>query len=262
MLTKIGRIEESRTEILQYLVDGLYKVHDDLLQQKLGCSEGCRALLLGSLLQVMTAASLYPRPESPFYSLRIDSIISSLRDMQPSIYYSSVTGGLAGKHSGTWLLHEQPTSPPASQSNTATTQSTSGLFGPGSLGSSTFTVAQHTSDPRPAQGGLFGTPRVEPRGFGTSNTPRTTGGLFGTSTAPQPTSTPTAPSGGLFGARTVPQASAPFSSDPTKNEEAPKKLVQHSCSLKSLIDPLLLVAESKIQGLKLGDFPQPWLIDS
>ncbi|KAH7173101.1 hypothetical protein DER46DRAFT_551702 [Fusarium sp. MPI-SDFR-AT-0072] len=147
------RIEESRTEVLQYLVDGLYKVHDDLLQRKLGCSEGCRALLLGSLLQVMTAAGLYPRPESPFHSLRLDSIISSLRDMQPSMYYSSVTGSLAGKHSGTWLLHEQPTSPPASQSNTATTRSTSGLFGPGSLGSTTSTRAQNTSDPRPAHGG-------------------------------------------------------------------------------------------------------------
>ncbi|QKD57004.2 uncharacterized protein FOBCDRAFT_139514 [Fusarium oxysporum Fo47] len=108
------RIEESRTEVLQYLVDVLYKVHDDLLQRKLGCSEGCRALLLGSLLQVMAAACLYPRPESPFYSLRLDSIISSLRDMQPSMYYSSVTGSLAGKHSGTWLLHQQPASPPAS----------------------------------------------------------------------------------------------------------------------------------------------------
>ncbi|KAK2469054.1 hypothetical protein H9L39_19322 [Fusarium oxysporum f. sp. albedinis] len=184
------RIEESRTEVLQYLVDGLYKVHDDLLQRKLGCSEGCRALLLGSLLQVMTAACLYPRPESPFYSLRLDSIISSLRDMQPSMYYSS------------------PASPPASQ-------------------------------------------------FGTSTTPRTTGGLFGTITAPQPTFAAAAPSGGLFGTRAVTQTSDPFSSAPAKNEEAPKKLVQHSCSLKSFIDPLLLVAESKIQELKLDDFPQP-----
>ncbi|KAL9571890.1 hypothetical protein ACKAV7_003879 [Fusarium commune] len=201
-------------------------------------------------------ACLYPRPESPFYSLRLDSIITSLRDMQPSIYYSSVTGGLAGKHSGTWLLHEQPTSPPASQSNTATTQSTSGLFGSGFSGSTTSTTAQNTSDPRPAHGGVFGAPRVDPRGFGTSNTPRTTGGLFGTSIAPQPTFTPEVASGGLFGARTVPQASDSFSSDPARNEEAPKKLVQHSCSLKSFIDPLLLIAESKIQGLKLGDFPQ------
>ncbi|KAF5622642.1 hypothetical protein F25303_12010 [Fusarium sp. NRRL 25303] len=241
------RIEEIRTEVLQYLVDGLYQVHDDLLQRKLGCSEGCRALLLGSLLQVMTAAGLYPRPESPFYSLRLDSTISSLRDMQPSIYYSSVTEGLTGQHSGIWLLHEQPTSPPASKSNTATTQPSSRPFGSAFSGSTTSTTAH---------GGLFGAPRVETRGFGgfggfgTSNTPQTTGGLFGTSTASQPTSTPTAPSGGLFGARTVPQASAP-------NEEAPKKLVQHSCSLKSFIDPLLLDAESKIQGLKLDDFPQP-----
>ncbi|CVL07278.1 uncharacterized protein FMAN_15367 [Fusarium mangiferae] len=244
------RIEESRIEALQYLVGGLYQVHDDLLQRKLGCSEGCRALLLGSLLQVMTAAGLYPRPESPFYSLRLNSIISSLRDMQPSIYYSSVTGGSAEKHSGTWLLHEQPTSQQASKSNTATTQSTSRPFGSAFSGSTTSTTAH---------GGLFGAPRVDPvpTGFGNSNTPRTTGGLFGTSTTPQPTFTPAAPSGGLFGARTVPQTSAPLSSDPAKNEELPKKLVKHSCSLKSFIDPLLLVAESKIQGLKLDDFPEP-----
>ncbi|CZR49573.1 uncharacterized protein FPRO_15932 [Fusarium proliferatum ET1] len=249
------RIEKSRTEVLQYLVDGLYKVHDDLLQRKLGCSGGCRALLLGSLLQVMTAAGLYPRPESPFYSLRIDSIINFLRDMQPSIYYSSVTGGLAGKHSGSWLLAEHPASPTASQSNTATTQSTPGLFGPGSSGSSTSTGAQYTSDPRPAHGGVFGAPRVERRGVPTSNNPRTSAGLFGASTAPQPTFTPIAASGGLFGARPVPQASDQFSPDPAKNEEAPKKLVQHSCSLNSFIDPLLLVAESKIEGLKLDDLP-------
>ncbi|KAF4946046.1 hypothetical protein FGADI_11483 [Fusarium gaditjirri] len=250
------RVEESRTEVLQYLVDGLFKIHDDLLQRKLGCSEGCRALLLGSLLQVMTAAGLYPRPESPFYSLRIDSIISSLRDMQPSIYYSSVTGGLAGNHSGTWLLHEQPASPPASQSNTATTQATSSLFGSSISGSTTSTRAQNTSDPRPAHSGLFGAPTVEPLGLGTANIPRTTGGLFGTSTAPQTTFATAAPSTGLFGARPVPQTSDPFSSDPAKNKEAPKKLVQHSCSLKSFIDPLLLVAESKIQGLELDGFPQ------
>ncbi|KAL5605946.1 hypothetical protein FOVSG1_006093 [Fusarium oxysporum f. sp. vasinfectum] len=174
--------------------------------------------------------------------------------MQPSVYYSSVTGTLAGKHSGTWLLHQQPASPPASQSNTAATQSTSSLFGrSGFAGLATSTTAQNTSDTRPA----FGTPRVDSGGFGTSTTPRTTGGLFGTSTAPQPTFGAAAASGGLFGAKTVPQTSDLFSSAPAKNEEAPKKLVQHSCSLKSFIDPLLLVAESKIQELKLDDFPQP-----
>ncbi|QGI71415.1 hypothetical protein CEK26_003755 [Fusarium fujikuroi] len=253
------RIEESRIEALQYLVGGLYKVHDELLQRKLGCSEGCRALLLGSLLQVMTAAGLYPRPESPFYSLRLDSIISSLRDMQPSIYYSSVTGGSAEKHSGTWLLHEQPTSPPASKSNTATTQSTSRPFGSAFSGSTTSTTAQNTSDPRPAPGGLFGAARVDPvpTGFGNSNTSRTTGGTFGTGTILRPRLTPVAPSGGLFGARNVSQVSAPCGSNHTKNEDAPKKLVQHSCSLKSFIDPLLLDAETKIQGLELDDFPQP-----
>lgn len=197
----------------------------------------------------MTAAGLYPRPESPFYSLRLDSIISSLRDMQPSIYYSSVTGGSAEKHSGTWLLHEQSTSPPASKSNTATTQSTSRTFGSAFSGSTTSTTAH---------GGLFGAPRVEPLiGFGNSNTSRTTGGLFGTSITTQPTSTPAGPSRGIFGGRTEPQASVPLSSDPAKDEELPKKLVKHSCSLKSFIDPLLLVAESKIQGLKLDDFPEP-----
>ncbi|KAF5700464.1 hypothetical protein FMUND_14322 [Fusarium mundagurra] len=236
-------IEESRTEVLQYLVDGLYKVQDDLLQRKLGCSEGCRALLLGSLLQVMTAACLYPRPESPFYSLRLDSIISSLRDMQPSIYYSSVTGSLAGKHSGTWLLDEQSTSSPASQSNTATTLSTSSRFGSGFSCLTTNTTAQNTSDPRPASGGVFGAPRVESRGFGTSTTtPPTTGGLFGTRTATQSLFSPSAPSGGIFGGRAMPQTSDSFGSAPAKNEEAPKKLVQHSCSLKSFIDPLRITS--------------------
>jgi hypothetical protein len=252
-------------------------------------------MLLGSLLQVMRAVSLYPRPESPFYSLRLDLIISSLRDMQSSMYYSSVAESPAGKHSGKWLLHHPPTSPPAPQSNAATTQSTSSLFGSGFSHFATSTTAQNTSDPRPASGGLFG------RGAASRNdpTPRAgSRGLFGTSTTTQSTPTPNAtsssgfggsaaPSGGLFGTRTVtqtdnasrsasplqagglfgntatagaastPQTSDPFSTAPTKNEEAPKKLVQHSCSLKSFIDPLLLVAESKIQGLKLGDFPQP-----
>ncbi|KAF5567960.1 hypothetical protein FPHYL_3023 [Fusarium phyllophilum] len=220
------RIEKARTEALQSLVDGLYNIHNDLLQRKLGCSEGCRAFLLGSLLQVMTATCLYPRPESPFYSLRLDSIINSLRDMQPSMYYSSVTDSRAGMHSGTWIVHEQSTS---------------------------------SSTTPPTTGGLFGT-RPVPRPMLTPTPP--SGGLFGTRPVPQPTSTPVAPSGGLFGTKIVPQASEPSSSAPAKNEEAPKKLVQHSCSLKSFIDPLLVVAESKIQELKLDDFPQPWLIDS
>ncbi|KAF5229165.1 hypothetical protein FANTH_14292 [Fusarium anthophilum] len=258
------RIEECRTEVLQYLVDGLYKVHDDLLQRKLGCNQGCRASLLGSLLQVMAATCLYPRPESPFYSLRLDSIISSLRDMQPSMYYSSVKGSLEGKHSGSWLLQEQLASPPASQSNTATTQSTSSRFGSASgsgFGSSfgsrssvftTSTTAQNTSDPGPASGGIFGGAR-----FSSSTLPQTTSGPFSRITAPQSSLTPAVPSEGLFGTKVVSQTSGPFSSAPAKNKEAPKKLVQHSCSLKSFIDPLLLVAESKIQALKLDDFPQP-----
>ncbi|KAF5638568.1 uncharacterized protein FTJAE_5231 [Fusarium tjaetaba] len=233
-------IEKSRTEVLQYLIDGLYEIHDDLLQRKVGCSEGCRALLLGSLLQVMIANCLYPRPESPFYSLRLDSIISSLRDMQPLIYYSSVTGSLAGKHSHEWLLHEQPTSLPASQSNTATTQPISSPFGSGLSGFGAAATARNTSDPRP-----FGAPIADSRPFGTSSTtPPTTGGPFSRMRAPQPTSTPAAPSGEIFGGRAVPQTSDPCSSAHDKNEEVPKKLVQHSCSLKSFIDPLLVIAET------------------
>ncbi|KAF5534763.1 hypothetical protein FNAPI_12272, partial [Fusarium napiforme] len=222
-----SRIEKSRIEALQILVNGLYKVHDDLLQQKLGCSEGCRAFLLGSLLQVMAANCLYPRPESPFYSLRLDSIINSLRDMQPSMYHSSVTGTSTGKHSGTWLLHEQSTS------SSTTPPTTGGLFG-------TRTVPQPTSAFAASSGGLFGrSTEFQP----TSTPAPSSGGLFGRSTVAQPTLTPAASSGGLFGTRTVPQTSEPSSSAPAKNEEAPKKLVQHSCSLKSFIDPLLVIAE-------------------
>ncbi|KAM5347253.1 hypothetical protein ACJ41O_010258 [Fusarium nematophilum] len=104
----IKRIEEKRKDALEKLIGGLFDLEKRLLSQDLGCSFGCRAMLLGALLQGLTAASLYsPRPSSPFPDLSIGSTLKSLRSIKSPKYYCTERDSAEGKHSGTWRL-EQP----------------------------------------------------------------------------------------------------------------------------------------------------------
>ncbi|CEI68118.1 unnamed protein product [Fusarium venenatum] len=280
----INRIKDSRARILQDLVHRLDRLQDDLLEGRLGCSQGCRAMLLGALLQAMKASKLYPPPEPPFSSLTLDSVIETLRNVQSPRYFSAFGDCPAGKRSGLWHMQEQPTAlPPPPVKST--------LFGP----SSNQSHPEHNPVPKPASGWSFGaSPALQsppatntaPGGlFGGRPEPRnggfTPGGLFGTPAVPQ-ANTATAPrttSGGLFGGGTTPQTtstprpgglfgnSSLFGSDATATEkasqsqtsedkDAPQKITRHDCCLKDIIDPLILAVEEKIKGLQLADFPQ------
>ncbi|KAH6957581.1 hypothetical protein BKA56DRAFT_602046, partial [Ilyonectria sp. MPI-CAGE-AT-0026] len=51
---------------MEKLVNGLFRLRDQLLDEKVGCNSGCRSVLLGALIQAMHANSLYsPRPLKP-----------------------------------------------------------------------------------------------------------------------------------------------------------------------------------------------------
>ncbi|KAF4451679.1 hypothetical protein F53441_5358 [Fusarium austroafricanum] len=268
----IRRIEDSRTSILQDLVDRLDKLQDDLLEGKLGCSHGCRAMLLGALLQTMKASKLYPPPEPPFSSITLGSVIESLRNAQSPRYFSSFVDGPAGKHSGLWRLHEQPSAPPAPPvkpslfGSSSTQNNPPSTHAPRAASGGLFGGSAVIQSPAPASGGLFAS-RPEPRSGGF-----TPGGLFGAPAVPQANTT-TAPrttsGGGLFGGGTVSQTNLPSrplfgcvpveaASQPQTSDDkgAPQKLTRHDCCLKDLIDPLILAVEEKIQGLQLADFPQ------
>jgi hypothetical protein len=88
-LTKPDEIQKRRDKALAKLGDGLYDVERKLLGQKLGCSPGCIAMLLGTLIQMMNEYNLYsPRPAKPFYSLGLKTITESVRKRQLPEYYT------------------------------------------------------------------------------------------------------------------------------------------------------------------------------
>ncbi|XEV05018.1 hypothetical protein FSHL1_010305 [Fusarium sambucinum] len=266
----INRIEDSRVRILQDLVHKLDKLQDDLLEGRLGCSQGCRAMLLGTLLQAMKASKLYPPPEPPFSSLTLDSAIETLRNAQSPRYFGTFGECPAGKRSGLWHMQEQPTALPVAPVKPT-------LFG---LSSDQFYHPQHNPNPKPASGwpsgpspsvqsppatntvpgGLFGG-RPEPRSGGftpavpqANTTTATPGGLFGGGAAPQTTSTRRPV--GLFGNSSSfgSGAAAASQSQTSDDRGAPQKITRHDCCLKDLIDPLTLAVEEKIQGFQLADF--------
>ncbi|KAF4458771.1 hypothetical protein FALBO_14481 [Fusarium albosuccineum] len=108
VLTRPGHIEAQRQHTLENLMAGLYDLQRKILYNELGCSSGCRAMLLGALIQEMAADSLYPtRPSRPFSSLSVQSTIASLRKYQSRKYYSSQQEGDPEKHSGEWEMEQQ-----------------------------------------------------------------------------------------------------------------------------------------------------------
>ncbi|GKU12243.1 unnamed protein product [Fusarium langsethiae] len=272
----IKRIEDCRKSILQDLVDRLNKLQDDLLEGKLGCSHGCRAMLLGALLQAMKASKLYPPPQPPFSSLTLGSVIESLRNAQSPRYFSASGDGPARKASGSWHIQEQPSAPPAPPVKPT-------LFG--SRPSSNPFHYQNKPVPRPNLGDFFGASpvRQSPPATNTASTgyfntrpePRnggfTPGGLFGSPAVPQANTiiAPRTTSGGLYSGATTPRTTSPprpsgggagteaaSQSQTSEVNDAPQKITRHDCRLKDLIDPLILAVEEKIQGLPLADFPR------
>jgi hypothetical protein len=260
----LDKIESTRIEILQRLVDGLENLQTKILADKVGCNEACRATLLGSLLQGMKKSGLYPRPSPPFPKLSLDAVLASLANVQSPAYFGPqsqapllnyagrwnldptsanlVSGGLVGYSSG--LVQGQPkpvaavtNTPSASASQQTTTagglaRPSGGLFGSGTPQNTSTQPSFNFGRPSPSPGGLFGTPT-------------------GSQTAknPQVTSQP--------GAKGLSGSNAGTTSLTIENPEQPGTIVRHNCRLKDLIEPLLVAAEKEITGLKLTDFPRP-----
>ncbi|EWZ80298.1 hypothetical protein NW765_011590 [Fusarium oxysporum] len=262
------KIESTRIDILQRLVDGLENLQTKILAGKVGCNEACRAMLLGSLLQGMKKSGVYPRPSPPFPKLSPDAVLASLANVQSPAYFGPQSQGRLLNYSGRWNL--DPTSP--------------NLVSGGLLGYQSVLVQDQ---PKPAPAGTnapsASTPQQTP---GAGGLTQPSGGLFGNSSSPQNTNTrpsfnfgrPSPSSGDLSGTSTVSQntkspqvssqsgtkgifgnisSNAGITPLTAETPEQPGTIVRHNCRLKDLIEPLVMAAEKEITGLKLADFPRP-----
>ncbi|KAL7919874.1 hypothetical protein ACQKWADRAFT_183306 [Trichoderma austrokoningii] len=101
-------IEFQRKVLFTHLLDSLRRLQSQLLEQSLGCSKGCRAMMYGTLSQGMKSSSLLPLPLPPYASLNIDSALQQLRAIEGEDFYSPEKGNTIGKSSGTWKIHNKP----------------------------------------------------------------------------------------------------------------------------------------------------------
>ncbi|KAK7211834.1 hypothetical protein V2G26_019012 [Clonostachys chloroleuca] len=91
-----------RDAVVQSLLEGLKQIQTKLLEKKLGCNFGCRAMLLGTLIQKMDIRPLGLFGHPPLERQSISMIVRSLREDQPTIYYSPKEQSIAGKRSNEW----------------------------------------------------------------------------------------------------------------------------------------------------------------
>ncbi|KLO87928.1 uncharacterized protein LW93_5094 [Fusarium fujikuroi] len=260
------KIESSRIEILQRLLDGLENLQTKILADKVGCNEACRAMLLGSLLQGMKKSRIYPCPPAPFPNLSLDAVLASLANVQSPAYFGPQSQGPLLNYSGRWNL--DPTSASVVSGGLLGYQSglVQGQLKPAPAGANTFSAStpQQTA-------GASGTAQPSGGLFGNRNAPQTSnarppfnfgrpssGDVPGTSSVSQNTSSPqvSSQSGtkGLFGNSGSNAKITPLTAE---SPDQPQTIVRHHCRLRDLIEPLLVAAEKEITGLKLADFPRP-----
>ncbi|KAJ4115357.1 hypothetical protein NW768_011209 [Fusarium equiseti] len=237
----LSAIGSKSSALLKVLIDGLIDVQSKLLSQKLGCSYGCRSMLLGSLMQAMNVAAVYPPPSPPSSFLILGSVMFSLRSAHSPKYFSSDTDGPSSQHSGKWTLTMWPeqrgekAQPTVAKVPPAGPAKTSNLFGP----KSTVDTTQPTSN-------IFGTkPTLDGK---TNDVPNFFGGSrpkLDAKANDKPVSKPTPTSTGFFG------------STAAVDPDQPWAIVRHHCCLQDFMNPLLDEVEAKIAGLKLADFARP-----
>ncbi|CAG9977258.1 unnamed protein product, partial [Clonostachys byssicola] len=99
----LEHIKEQRDAVVQSLLDGLKQIQNQLLEKKLGCNFGCRAMLLGTLIQKLDIRPLGMFSAAlPLESRSIDMIVRSLREGQPIVYYGPREQSIEGKRSKEW----------------------------------------------------------------------------------------------------------------------------------------------------------------
>ncbi|CAH0042743.1 unnamed protein product [Clonostachys rhizophaga] len=106
----LEHIKEQRDAVVESLLEGLKQIQTQLLEKKLGCNFGCRAMLLGTLIQKMDIRPLRLFSAAlplPLESQSIDTIIRSLREDQPTIYYSPREQSIEGKRLKEWFSSDR-----------------------------------------------------------------------------------------------------------------------------------------------------------
>ncbi|KAF5622289.1 integral membrane protein [Fusarium sp. NRRL 52700] len=259
------KIESTRIDILQRLVDGLENLQTKILTDKAGCNEACRAMLLGSLLQGMKKSGVYPLPSSPFPKLSLDAVLASLANLQSPAYFGPQSQGTILNYSGRWnldptsaslvsggllafqsgLVQGQPKPAPAAGTNTpsaSSLQQTAGVAAPTQPSAGLFgnRNATQNTNTRP------------PFSFGSSSdlsgTPTLSQNTKGSQVSSQPGNKGLFSNGG---------SNTGLHSSTAESPDQPGTIVRHNCRLKDLIEPLVVSAEKEITGLKLSDFPRP-----
>lgn len=109
-LTYSEDINKQRETILTHLFDKLRSLQSQLLDQSLGCSQGCRAMMYGTLNQGMNSNSLLPLPPPPYTSLKIAYTFQQLRAVEGLDYYCPWKADATEKCSGVWDLKSGPRS--------------------------------------------------------------------------------------------------------------------------------------------------------
>nr|CEG05580.1 unnamed protein product [Fusarium clavum] len=233
----LSAIGSKSSALLKVLIDGLIDIQTKLLGQKLGCSYGCRSMLLGSLMQAMNVAAIYPPPSPPSPFLILGSVMFSLRSAHSPKYFSSETDGPSSQHSGKWTLTMWPeqggnkAQPTVEKAPPTTPAKTSNLFGPKS-----------TVDATPSTSNIFGPkPTLDAKANDKSN-------IFG------PKSTLDAKANDKSVPKPTPTSTGFFGGAAAVDPDQPWAIVRHHCCLQDFMNPLLDEVEAKIAGLKLADF--------
>ncbi|KAL6890808.1 hypothetical protein GGI43DRAFT_414851 [Trichoderma evansii] len=97
-----------RKSIFSNLIYRLHNLESQLLEQSLGCNQGCRAMMLGTFSQGLKLNSLLPLPLPPYYTLRVTSILLQLRKIKGPDYYCPQEDCTSQTYSGAWKLESRP----------------------------------------------------------------------------------------------------------------------------------------------------------
>lgn len=88
VLSGIDMIEKKRQDLLEELINQLHNQVDRLRDGRTCVASGCSSMLLGVLIQEMSANDLFsPRPSKPFPDTSLSPILEAIRSFQSPTFY-------------------------------------------------------------------------------------------------------------------------------------------------------------------------------